>query len=238
MNDIETTHGADPSDAGGPAAEYDPVPMAIDWVIGILSGIVGVVMTALGIGLYTQVDRSIIADAVDAEAAELEGISRADFITAAEPFTDWFAAGLALTGLVTLGAAVVFVSKRRATRAQAARDGGTTATFWGCVVYGAVVTAVVSFVPGSAALGGGAAAYLHDDTATTRIGAVSALVGTALTAPILVFLAAALLAGASAIGQLGGGVLLAAIVVVSGVVAMAVNAGLGAVGGYLVARLR
>lgn len=236
MNDVETAHGADPSDADGPAPEYDPVPMTVDWLIGILTGIVGLLMTALGTGLYLQVDRARIVDAVDAEATELEGISRADFITAAEPFVDWFAAGIAVTGLVALAAAGAFVYKRRQTRARVARDGTTTATFWACAVYGAVVTVVVSFVPGSAAAGGGAAAYLHDGTVSTRIGAASGLLGTALTAPMLVFLSVGLLAGASAIGQFGGGVVLVGLLVAGTAVAMAINAGLGALGGYLVAR--
>lgn len=236
MNDVETAYGTDPSDPGGPAAEHDPVPMVLDWVIGILTGIVGLLMTALGIGIYARVDRAMIVDAVDAEATELEGITRADFITAAEPFVDWFAAGLAVTGLVALGAAAAFVYKRRGTRARVARDGGTTATFWACAVYGAVVTVLVSFIPGSAAAGGGAAAYLHNGDSSTRLGAVSGLVGTALTVPMLVFLSIGFLAGASAIGQLGGGVALVVLLVVGTVVATAINAGLGALGGYLVAR--
>ena len=238
MNDVETAHGADPSGADGPAAEYDPVPMVIDWIIGILTGIVGVLMTAIGIGLYSRVDRAMIVDAVDAEATELQGISRAEFITAAEPFIEWFGAGLAVTGLVVLAAGAVFVYKRRQTRAQVTRDGGTTATFWACAVYGAVVTVLVSFVPGSAVAGGGAAAYLHDGASSTRLGAVSGLVGTALTTPMLVFISAGLLAGASAIGQFGGGVLLVGLIIASGLFAMAINAGLGALGGYLVTRFR
>lgn len=238
MTDVETAHGADPSGADGPATEYDPVPMVIDWIIGILTGIAGVLMTAIGIGLYSRVDRAMIVEAVDAEATELEGISRAEFITAAEPFVEWFGAGLAVTGLVALAAGAAFVYKRRQTRAQVTRDGGTTATFWACAVYGAVVTVLVSFVPGSAAAGGGAAAYLHDGASSTRIGAVSGLVGTALTAPILVFTSVGLLAGASAIGQVGGGILMVGIVLGSGVFATAINAGLGALGGYLVTRFR
>jgi hypothetical protein len=236
MNDVETAHGTDPSDAGGPAATHDPVPMVIDWLIGILTGIVGLLITALGISLYSRVDRAMIADAVDAEATELEGITRADFITAAEPFLDWFAAGIAVTGLVALGAAAVFVYKRRGTRARVASKGGTTATFWACAVYGAVVTVLVSFIPGSAAAGGGAAAYLHDGASGTRLGAVSGLVGAALTVPLVVFVSIGLLAGASAIGQAGGAVVLLGILVVGTALAMALNAGLGALGGYLATR--
>ena len=238
MSDSETTRGIAQPAAGGPTAEHDPVPMAIDWVIGILTGLVGVLLTALGVGLYSQVDRATIVDVVDAEATELQGISRSEFITAAEPFVDWFGVGLAVTGLVAVGAAAVFVYKRQQTRARVTRDGGTTATFWACTVYGAVVTVLVSFIPGSAVAGGGAAAYLHDGTTNTRIGAASGLLGTAFTAPLLAFLAVGFLTGASAIGQSAGGVLLAGVVIGSGVVAIALNAALGALGGYLVSRLR
>jgi hypothetical protein len=212
--------------------------MAIDWLLGILAGIVGAAMTAVGIGLYTQVDRAVLVEAVDAETTELQGITRTEFITAAEPFVDWLGVGLVLTGLVAVGAAAVFVSKRRQTRARVARDSGTTATFWACTVYGAAVTALLSVIPGSAALGGGVAAYLHDDTANTRIGAASGLLGTGLTTPLLASLGAGFIAGASAIGELGGGLLLAILVLGSGILATAINGGLGALGGYFATRLR
>lgn len=217
----------------GPTAGRDPVPAAADWVLGVLAGLVGLAMAAVGVAMYARVDRAMIADAITSEGVEVNGITPAEAITAGVPFVDWLAAGIAVTGLVLVAVAAAFVVARRRTRRRVASEGGTTATFRACAVYGAAVTAVVSFVPGAAIAGGGAAAYLHGGSGL-RIGAVSGLVGWILTVPLLVAVAGGFLAGADAIGQLGGGVALVAIILVAELVALAVNAALGAFGGFLV----
>jgi hypothetical protein len=215
----------------------DPVPAAVDWVLGIVTGLIGLVMAAVGVGIYARVDRAMIADAITSEGVEVNGITPAEAITAGVPFVDWLAAGIAVTGLVLVVAAAAFVVARRRTRRRVAREGGTTATFRACAVYGAAVTALVSFIPGAAIAGGGAAAYLHDeDGSGLRIGAVAGLVGWVLTVPLLAAIAGGFLAGANAIGQLAGGAVLVAVIVVAELVALAINAGLGAAGGYLVDR--
>jgi hypothetical protein len=55
--------------------------------------------------------------------------------------------------------------------------------------------------------------------------------------PFLAFLGAGMIAGGEAIGESAGGVFLAAITVGGGLVAVAINAGFGALGGVLAARL-
>jgi hypothetical protein len=99
------------------------------------------------------------------------------------------------------------------------------------------VTALTSFLPVAALLGGGTAAYLRGGEAGARVGAASGLVGYVLTVPMLAGLAVGLVAGGSAIGEFAGGVTLAGLVVVAQLVALAINAGLGAVGGVLAVRL-
>lgn len=237
MTDVDTVR-----DAGRPATDEptdgrDPVPAAVDWVLGIVTGLIGLVMAALGAAMYARVDRAMIADAITSEGVEVNGITPAEAITAGVPFVDWLAAGIAVTGLVLVVAAAAFVVARRRTRRRVAREGGTTATFRACAVYGAAVTALVSFIPGAAVAGGGTAAYLHgDDGSGLRIGAVAGLVGWVLTVPLLVAIAGGFIAGANAIGQLAGGAVLVGVIVVAELIALAINAGLGALGGYLVDR--
>jgi hypothetical protein len=237
MTDVDTVH-----DAGRPATDEptdgrDPVPVAVDWLLGIVTGLIGLALTAVGAAMYARVDRALITDFVTSEEVEVNGLTPAEAIDAGVPFVDWFAAGLAVTGLLLIAVAAAFVVARRRTRRRVAREGGTTATFRACAVYGAAVTALVSFIPGAAVAGGGAAAYLYGENgAGLRIGAVAGLVGWALTAPLLVAVGGGFLAGADAIGQLAAGAVLVAVIVVAELVALAINAGLGAAGGYLVDR--
>jgi hypothetical protein len=196
-------------------------------------------MSAVGILMYREVDQASIADVVAQEDVQLNGITESEFVTAAGPFVDWLAAGIVLTGLIALGGAVWFVVKRRRTRRQVSREGGTTATFWGCAVYGGALTAVISsFIPFLSSIGGGAgAAYLSNGDSNARTGAAAGGVGAVLALPLLASLAVGMIAGGGAIGESAAGVLFAGIIVGGGLVAVALNAGLGALGGVLAGRL-
>lgn len=233
MGRSQTVRDSSGTDAKPPTESRDPVPAAVDWGLSVLAAVVGLALTAVGAGLYTRVDRALIAEFVTADSTEIDGLTPTEAISAGVPFVDWFSVGIFLTGLGLVAAAAMFVRARRRTRRRIAREGGTTATFWASAVYGALVTALVSFVPGSGVAGGAVAAYLHEDGSALRIGATTGLVGWALTVPLLVFLAAGLVAGGAAIDALSGGVVLAGIVLVGELLALALNAGFGALGGFL-----
>lgn len=237
MTNVDTVGETDRPASRGSTDGHDPVPVIVDWIIGILTGVIGLALTAVGAGILSQVDRSQITDVVTEEEVEVNGLSESEFITAADAFTDWLAFGLILTGLVTLVVAVAFLVARRRTRRRFAREGGTTATFWACAVYGAVVTMLASFIPGSAIVGGGAAASLRDSDESVRTGAAAGLVGAALTIPLVACIAAGMVAGGEAIGEFGNGALLAVIVIGAELLTLAINAGLGALGGFLADRL-
>lgn len=238
MTDTDPARTAGGSLGGADAVDdRDPVPAALDWLVGAVVGLVGLALTAVGVGLFIRVDRAAIASAIAAEGTELNGLTPTEAVAAGTPFVDWLAIGTAASGLVALAGAVWFVRARRRVRDRVAREGGTTATFWACAVYGAAVTALTSFLPVAALLGGGTAAYLRGGEAGARVGAASGLVGYVLTVPMLAGLAVGLVAGGSAIGEFAGGVTLAGLVVVAQLVALAINAGLGAVGGVLAVRL-
>jgi len=237
MTDVDARRDTDRPDAKAPTEGRDPVPVAVDWLLGAVAAAVGFLLLAVGIGLYARVDRAVIAEFLTAESTEVNGLTTAEAIAAGVPFVDWFSAGLAVTGLGLVVAAVGFVRARRRTRRRVASEGGTTATFWASAVYGAAATSLVSFVPGAGIVGGGFAAYLQESGSTTRVGGAAGLVGWVLTVPLLGFLAVGLLAGASAVDMLAGGVVLAGIVVVGELVTLAFNIGAGAFGGYVADRL-
>jgi hypothetical protein len=235
MASVDTAQHTDRTDSETPADGRDPVPGMVDWVLGALVAAVGFVLTAVGAWLYTQVGEDEIAEAVAQEGVQVNGLTESEFVTASGPFMDWLAGGVALTGLVAVGGAAVFVISRRRTRRRVSREGGTTATFWACAVYGAAVTVLVSFIPGSSVAGGGVAAYLHDGDSGIRTGAAAGLVGFVATLPLVAALTGGMTAGAAAIGESAAGGLLAATIVGGELVALALSAGLGALGGYLAA---
>ena len=237
MSDVDTVHGANGSGTGGPVDGRDPVPAAVDRLLAALSGLFGLVLVAVGAGLLARVDRALIAETVAQEGVEVNGLTPEQFVAAATPAIDWVAAGVVVTGLTLLGTAVVFVRARRRTRAHVSREGDTTTTFWASGVYGAVVTALVSFIPGSVIVGGATAAYLHSGDSGARVGAATDVVANALTLPLLASVAVGVLAGANAIGMLGGGAILALLVVVGGLLALTISASLGAIGGLAVTRV-
>jgi VanZ family protein len=234
VTDIDTTHNTGQSASGKPAEGRDPIPDVVDWLLGLVAAVIGLVLIAVSALLYTRVDSALIADTVTAEGVQLEGLTPAEAVTAAEPLVDWLAVGVGTTGL-GLGA-VAFVAVRRRTRRRVSREGGTTATVLACAVYGAAVATLLSFLPGSTVAGGAAAAYVHDGDSGTRVGAAAGLVGVALTVPLLLFLVVGLLAGASAIGQSAGGAVLAGLVIGAELLALGISAALGALGGFLAAR--
>lgn len=236
MTNVDTAQERRQPAAEGPGDSYDPVPAVIDWLLGVITGIVGLMLGVVGAGMYTQIDEATITDAVTSEGVEVNGLSQAEAITAAEPFVDWLGVGFIITGLIATFGAASFIIARHRTRRQVIETGGTTATFWACVIYGAAVTALVSFVPGSAIVGGGLAAYLYDDD-SVRVGSAAGAVGTALAVPLTIVTAAGFVAGAAAIGKLVGGALLATLIIGAGLVAVLFNAGLGALGGLAAVRL-
>jgi hypothetical protein len=239
MEKTNTIHQDTQPDPRGAPNKHNPVPGAVDWVLGAVLGVMGIAMSAVGIFMYTNIDRASIADAVAQDDVQLNGLTQSEFISAADPFVDWLAAGIGLTGLIAVGGAVAFVVARRRTRRQVSRNGGTTATFWACAVYGGAVTALISSViPLASSIGGGAsAAYLRNGDSDARIGAAAGAIGTVLMIPLLVFLGIGLIAGGEAIGESAGGVLLASITIGGGLIGVAINVGVGALGGLLAGRV-
>jgi hypothetical protein len=225
-------------ESGGPPERYDPVPRGVDWVLGVLVGAVGFVLTAVGVGMYAEVDRALIAESITRDNVEVNGLTESEFISVASSFVDYFAVGTGLIGLALVVGAVAFVVARRRTRARVDRTGGTTATFWACTAYGAVVTGVASFVLPvvSALAGGGVAAYISGDDGA-RTGAAAGLVGTVLLVPWWVVVALGLNAGLGSVGQSPGGILVGIFALVVGLLWVALHAGAGAAGGFLIDRL-
>jgi len=204
---------------------------AIDWVLGALLGITGILSALGGAALYYGLNRADVAEAIRESEFESEVLTEAEAIDALVALGHWSGIGLGLTGLgvLLLGAAVVVVHGR-------ARSAGRGTPGWILGVAGATVEAVLSFIPLSPILGGAAAGYLQRDADANGIG-VGAYAGLFACAPALVvavFAGIGLLLGVPGSVAVAVGTALAVAVV--GVLVYFI--GLSALGGYVGSRFR
>jgi hypothetical protein len=232
-------HGGDPIAADGSVDPPREVSGVVDWAIGSVLALVGLLVAAVGYLLYTTVDRAALATEITADEVTVDWLSRADLVEGGVAFFDWIGIGLVAAGAVLLSGGVAFVILRRRTRKRAAETGRTTGTPGAHSVYGATAAAVLSFVPLSTVLGGAVAAYLRNDNPPggATIGAAAALLG---SVPLVVITASALVgvaAGAGAIGEGAAGTFVVAVGAVALVVALLINVGLGALGGAIARRM-
>lgn len=214
------------------------IPEAVDWIVGALLVLVGLASVLGGAALVYAIDRPAIREAVANEEIQSDVLSDAELVDVTQATATWSAAGLVATGAILLVAGLAYVAVRRRAHRRAAAD-EPASHFGANAVLGAVVTAVLSFLPFSPVLGGIAAGYLEHDT-SERVTTVGALSGVLAAIPVLVLSAFA--SGGVVEGLLGVGegelalVVAAALLLTLGVV-VAVVAGLGAIGGFLGGKL-
>jgi hypothetical protein len=211
------------------------VSVLFDWFVGAGLLVVGLALTLGGWALAIVNDRAWVEGLVADGSLESGSLSPAELADFALPVFEWLAVGLVVFGLGLVVSGVAFVLVRRRTRSRAHAEGKTSGTFGANAVYGAVVSLVLSGIPGSAALGGGLSAYLQGTgrRSGARIGAVSGLIAAVPVAVFLGFAFVGLTDGLAAIGESA----LVFFVTGVGLFALAVlllfSAGLGAVGGVV-----
>jgi len=198
----------------------------IDWAIGAVLGIVGVLVGLGGAMLYYGVDRPGVAEAVREADFESETLTEAEAVDALVALSDWSGIGLVVAGALTVavGVAVVVVHGR-------ARTEGSGTPTWILGVAGAMIGAILSFIPFSPLLGGAAAAYVDPDMSRSGLG-TGVLAGVFATAPVLLV---AVFAGIGLFAGVPGAATVAVLTVLGvGLLGSAVYlVGLSALGGYV-----
>lgn len=244
-DDDATTEGTPPgSNATAGSGRDDPttpdvpdVPAVLDWILGGLVIFGGLLFGLAGWLVFAVAGREQVETVVASEGFQVEGMTEPEFVELTVTLLPWVAAGLAVTGLAMVVLGIAYVVHRRRVHRRAAA-GEAVSHFPAHALVGAAVSVVTSFVPFSPLVGGGVAGYMErgDSTRTTSVGAAS---GAVMSAPVFVvalFTAAGVASGFGAIGEAGGGVV-AAIVVVGAVASLAFTVGLGALGGWIGGKL-
>jgi hypothetical protein len=155
-----------------------PIPVWVDWLIGVGIALFGLVLAGVGAVLTTVVDRAMITDVVTDFGTQSTFLTQAETVDVAVPTVTWTGIGLLVSGLVLLVGATAYVHYQRK-RTQAAETSGRVGNFKTNAVAGAVAALVLSFIPFSQVLGGAVAGYLEHGVSgkCTRVGAVSGVLG-------------------------------------------------------------
>ena len=215
-----------------------PLPELLDWVLGAIVGLAGLMAIVGSSALIFLVDRDVIAEGIEEEAVTVTvfttELTDAEAVDLAAAVLSWTGIGLAVTGLGMLAFAVWFVVKRHGAhrRARTGEPVGSYSTF---ALLGAVTAAFLSFIPLSPALGGALAGYLErgESERIVSVGAVSGLLVVLPLLSLLVFVLVGLVTGMLAVDQAGAGIVVGAGMVLGAAFVATVSIGLGALGGYV-----
>jgi len=219
-----------PAEGGGPA----PLPPVVDWAVGAVAALVGLVSLVGGIALTVVADRDIIAEMVAEGSIESTVFTETEVVEVSLSVATWTGMGLLATGAILLVGAVAYVVLRRRTRRRA-EGGEPQSEFFANATLGAVIALLLSFVPFSPAVGGAVAGYLEAGESQRTVG-VGGLSGLLLVSPLLVvlaFLTGGLVFGALEAASGGMALLLGAVLLLALMLVAVTGAGVGALGGWV-----
>lgn len=199
------------------------IPSVVDWLVGALLVVVGLLAAAGGFVLADAVDRGWAEWAVSQSTMRGTLLTEAERVEAVYSLALWGGRGLVVTGLLVAVIGIGFLVHRRRVRATEAGRPDAIST----AVLGAVVTAVTMMVPLSPLLGGGVAGYFGG--VNRRSGATHGAYAGLLTAVPIAVLLGFLVWGTVAAGTPVVGLIMLGATAFSVLYAI----GLSAAGGYL-----
>lgn len=232
-DEFATASGDDRADKSG-----EGLPEIVDWVLGAAVALAGLLAIAGGAVIRSVADRESIAEVLREEDVTATVGSRelttAEATDLAETLLGWVELGLFVVGGGLLVVAVGYVAYRRRARARRRPD-ERLESFGTHALLGAVLGAVLSFVPLATALGGAASGYFEQKNAgrPTTAGGVSGLLIVVPVFVLLAFVLVGLVQGLQEIGEGGEAGVVAATIAFAVVFGAAVAGILGAVGGFV-----
>lgn len=220
----------------------EPLPEAVDWILGALIALGGLLSAVGGSTLAFLVDREMLAEAIREDDVTVTvgttDLTDAEAIEVADAVTSWVGAGLLVVGLGMILFAIGYVVVRHRTHRRY-RRGEPISSYGAHAVLGAVVTAAASFLPFSPVLGGGVAGYLErsESDRAVSVGTVAGLLPAVPVLVVLLFVLGGVVSGLRAVDQAGAAVV-ASVAIFFGLMFVATaGAVLGAIGGYVGGRL-
>jgi len=226
---------------GHPAAD-GPLPEFVDWILGVLIALGGLVSVIGGSALVFLVDRETLAEGIEEGTITVTiftaDLTEDEMLEVVAAVVSWSGAGLLITGIATILFAAGYVVVRHRTRQQASK-GERIPSYGANIVFGAVATGVFSFIPFSPGIGGALAGYLEraDSDRSVSVGALSGLLAMLPILLTLLFVLGGLMVGLSVIDQGGMALLTGATMLFVLMIVATIGAGLGALGGYVGGRL-
>jgi hypothetical protein len=198
----------------------------VDWAIGAILALVGLLGAALGGALFYAANRPAIADLIRNSEFDSEVLTEAEAIDALVAVGQWTGLGLVFAGLLTVlvGIAVVIVHGR-------ARRAGQSTPRWIVALVGGLVGILLGFLPFSPGIGGAVAGYLDPNRAASGL-AIGTIAGLFAAVPMVIV---ATFASVGLVVGLPGELMLAVVTVLSMVFVFTAAFGiaLSAGGGYV-----
>jgi hypothetical protein len=237
MEGSETT-----SDSKVAPSSDSHIPGYVDWIVSLVIAIGGLGLTILGTVLVFVLDRDLLAEGIESGQITVgiveRDLTRAEMLEFTLEVLNWTGIGLLVTGTGLVVFAIGYGVARRRTRTRHGVDvyPGTVRSY---AVTGATASAVLSFIPFSALVGGGLAGYFgrQETGRSTSVGAFAGLLYTVPGIVIVLFVTVGLFFGLSAVAEAGLGVVLIAIMAFVMLLITAYGVGLGALGGFIGGRL-
>jgi hypothetical protein len=214
------------------------LPFVFEAISAVVVALGGVVSLLAGSVVLFGIDRATLSRAIDAGVSitvvEPTRLTRAESIELLSTVLAWTGTGLVIVGVAMLGFTVAYLGFRHRTRRGSV--GWFSMSEWtAAAVIGSAAAGLLSFLPGSAGLGGAVAGYLESG-GTRRTASVGALAGVLLTIPAIlvsVFVLGGLGTGLVSLGFTDSAVLVVVVMSIVVLFVAAVNVGLGALGGYV-----
>lgn len=237
--------GSTPAEGAGweghPTAD-GPLPEFVDWILGVVIALTGLLSIVGWSGLAFLVDRDGLAEGIEDDTVTVTlgttELTDAEALEVADAVVSWTGTGLLVTGLGMVLVAVRYVVVRHRAHGRA-RAGEPVDSYGTYAVVVAVVTVVFSFVPFSPVLGGALAGYLEraESERTVSVGTLAALLPFLPVLVILAFVLGGVVAGLLAVGQAGEAIVVGAALLFTVLLVVTIGAALGALGGYLGGRI-
>lgn len=238
----DETAGAETRNFDGHPAADGPLPEFVDWILGVLIALGGLLSVIGGSALVFLVDRETLAEGIEEGTITVTiftaDLTEDEMLEVVAAVVSWSGAGLLITGIATILFAAGYVVVRHRKRQQAWK-GERIPSYGANVVFGAVATGVFSVIPFSPGIGGALAGYLEraDSDRSVSVGALSGLLAMLPILVTLLFVLGGLITGLIVIDQSGMALLTGATMLFVLMVVATIGAGLGALGGYVGGRL-